>query len=93
MSNKNLEISRISDLLTVVPKKSVSTSVDKELFLRIDAIRRVDRRSQASVVAWAIEKGLPLLEKELEERLSKAQILNEPVKSQPQQRKPKGSYY
>lgn len=75
-----------------MPKKSVSTSLEKELLLRIGLIRRVDRRSQAAVVAWAVEKGLPLIEKELEEKLKEAQILNESAKTE--RRKPKtGTYY
>jgi hypothetical protein len=70
-----------------VPKKSVSTSVDPELLARIERIKRVEKRSQAQIVAWAIERGIPLLEREFADKLLPLEILNEPKPA----RKPKSS--
>lgn len=49
------------------PKKPVSTSVEEDIFLRIQRLAEFDDgRSQAQVIAAAIKRGLPYLEEEQE---------------------------
>ena len=49
-------------------KKPASTSLEEALYERVERIALVDRRSIAEVIAWAAEKGLPLVEEEMANR-------------------------
>ena len=48
-------------------KRTAATWIDKELYARLERVAKVDRRSVAEVIAMAVERGLPAIERHIDD--------------------------
>jgi predicted CopG family antitoxin len=48
-------------------KRTAATWIDKDLYARLERVAKVDRRSVAEVIAMAVERGLPAIERHIDD--------------------------